>query len=39
MPEGGYDPMESLYWSRLLPGPVDLGIEEPMLEQVCWQGL
>ena len=26
-------------WSRLLPGPADPWREEPMLEQVCWQGL
>jgi len=25
-------------WSRLLPGPADLWREEPMPEQVCWQG-
>jgi len=26
-------------WSRLLPGPADPRREEPMPEQVCWQGL
>jgi len=39
MPEGGCDPVGSLRWSRLLPGPADLWREEPMLEHVCWQGL
>jgi len=36
MPEGGCDPVRSLCWSRLLPGPVDPWREEPTLEQVCW---
>jgi len=31
--------MGSLCWSRLLPGPVDPRREDPMPEQVCWQGL
>jgi len=39
MPEGGSDPMGSPRWSRLLPGAVAPWREEPMLEQVCWQGL
>jgi len=39
MPEGSCDPVESPCWSRLLPGPVALWREEPMPEQVCWQGL
>jgi len=39
MPEGSCDPMESLRWSRLLPGPVDLWREEPTPEHVFWQGL
>jgi len=39
LPEGGCDPVESLHWSRLLAGPVDLWREEPMLEQVCWQNM
>jgi len=39
MPEGSCDPVESLRWSRLLPGPVDSRREEPTPEQVCWQGL
>ena len=39
MLEGGCNPMGSLHWIRLLPGPVDLWREEPMLEQVCRQGL
>jgi len=38
-PEGGCDLVESLCWSSLLAGPVDPWREEPMLEQVCWQGL
>ena len=38
-PEGGYDPVGSLRWSRLLAGPVTPWREEPMLEQVCWQDL
>jgi len=38
-PEEGCDPMENPCWSRLLPGPADPWREEPMLEQVCWQGL
>ncbi|GAB0208317.1 AN1-type zinc finger protein 5-like [Grus japonensis] len=38
-PEGGYDPMGSPRWSKLLAGPVDLWREEPMPEQVCWQDL
>jgi len=36
---GGCDPVGSLCWSRLLPGPADPWREEPKLEQVCWQGL
>jgi len=39
VPEGGSDPVGSLCWSRLLAGPVAPWREEPMLEQVCWQGL
>jgi len=39
MPEGGCDPVGSLHWSRLLPGPVDPWREEPMPEQVYWQDL
>jgi len=39
MPEGGCDPVGSLCWSRLLPGPVASCKEKPMLEQVCWQDL
>jgi len=39
MPEGGCDPMRSLRWSRLLPGPVNPWSEKPTQEQVCWQGL
>jgi len=39
LPKGGCDPMGSLRWSRLLPGPADPWKEEPTLEQVCWQGL
>jgi len=39
MPEGSCDPVESPHWSRLLAGPVALWREEPLLEQVCWQGL
>ncbi|GAB0207481.1 AN1-type zinc finger protein 5-like [Grus japonensis] len=38
-PEGGYDPMGSPHWSKLLAGPVDLWRKEPTLEQVCWQDL
>jgi len=38
MSEGSCDPMGSLLWSRLLPGPVDLWRDKPMAEQVCWQG-
>jgi len=38
-PKGGCDSMESLCWSRLLAGPVDLGREEPTPEQVFWQDL
>ncbi|KAM9590910.1 uncharacterized protein ACIBXB_005942 [Morphnus guianensis] len=32
-PEGGCDPMESPYWSRILAGPVTPWREKPMLEQ------
>jgi len=39
VPQGGCDPVGSLRWSRLLPGPVDPWREEPTLEQICWQGL
>jgi len=39
MPEGGHDPVGSLHWSGLLLGPADPWREEPMPEQVCWQGL
>ena len=39
VPEGGCDPVGSPHWSRLLVGAVALQREEPMLEQVCWQGL
>jgi len=39
VPEGGCDPVERPPCSRLLAGPVDLWREEPMLKQVCWQGL
>jgi len=39
MPEGSCDPMGSLHWSRLLPGPADTWREKPMPEQVCWQSL
>jgi len=39
MPEEGCDPMGSLRWSRLLPGPVDPWREEPTPEEACWQGL
>jgi len=39
MPEGGCDPVGSLCWSRLLPGPADPWRQEPTLQQVCWQGL
>ncbi|GAB0186167.1 mitochondrial enolase superfamily member 1 [Grus japonensis] len=35
-PEGGYDPVGSPHWSRLLARPVDLWREDPTLEQVCW---
>ncbi|GAB0203369.1 AN1-type zinc finger protein 5-like [Grus japonensis] len=38
-PEGGYDPVGSSCWSKLLAGPVDPWREEPMPEQVCWQDL
>jgi len=38
-PEGVCNPVESPCWSRLLTGPVASWREEPMLEQVCWQGL
>jgi len=38
-PEGGCDPVGSLPWSRLLPGPADPWREEPTQEQVSWQGL
>jgi len=39
VPQGGYDPVGSLCWSRLLAGPVALWTEKPMLEQVFWQDL
>jgi len=39
VPEGGCDPMESPYWSRLLAGLMDPWKEEPALEQVCWWDL
>jgi len=39
VPEAGCDPMETPYWSGLLPGPADLWRQEPVPEQVCWQGL
>jgi len=39
IPEESCDPMRSLRWSRLLPGPADLWREEPTQEQVCWQDL
>ncbi|GAB0209175.1 AN1-type zinc finger protein 5-like [Grus japonensis] len=38
-PEGGYDPVGSLHWSKLLAGPVAPWREEPTSEQVCWQDL
>ncbi|GAB0209911.1 hypothetical protein GRJ2_003456800 [Grus japonensis] len=38
-PEGGYDPVESLHWSKLLAGLVDLWREEPTLEQSIPEGL
>jgi len=38
MPEGDCDPHGEPTLSRLLSGPADLWREEPMLEQVCWQG-
>ncbi|GAB0179503.1 AN1-type zinc finger protein 5-like [Grus japonensis] len=38
-PEGGYDPVESLCWSKLLAGLVDPWTEEPTPGQVCWQDL
>ncbi|GAB0181526.1 hypothetical protein GRJ2_000617900 [Grus japonensis] len=37
--KGGCDPVGSLFWRRLLAGPVAPWREEPMLEQVCWQDL
>ncbi|GAB0184414.1 AN1-type zinc finger protein 5-like [Grus japonensis] len=39
VPEGGYDPIESPCWSKLLAGPVAPWREEPTLKQVCWQDL
>jgi len=39
MPEGGCDPVGSLRWSRLLPGPADPWRENPTPQQVYWQGL
>jgi len=39
VPKGGCDPVGSLCWSRLLAGPVAPWREEPMLQQVCWQGV
>jgi len=39
MPEGGCDPVGSLRWSSLLPGPAELWREEPMVVHICWQGL
>jgi len=39
MPEESCDPVRSLHWSRLLPGPVDPWREKPTPEQVCCQGL
>jgi len=38
MPEGSCDPVGSLCWSRLLPGPAEPWREDPTPEQVCWQG-
>ena len=38
-PKEGCDPMGSPCWNRFLAGPVDPRREEPMPEQVCWQGL
>jgi len=38
-PEEGCEPVGSLCWSSLLPGPVAPWTEESTLEQVCWQGL
>ncbi|GAB0205645.1 hypothetical protein GRJ2_003030100 [Grus japonensis] len=37
--KGGYDPLGSPRWSRLLAGPVAPWREEPRPEQVCWQDL
>ncbi|TRZ15845.1 hypothetical protein HGM15179_011263 [Zosterops borbonicus] len=33
MPEGGYDPVGSPFWSRVLAGPLALWREEPTLDQ------
>jgi len=35
----GCAPTGSPHWNRLQARPVVLWREEPMLEQVCWQGL
>ncbi|KAK4831110.1 LOW QUALITY PROTEIN: hypothetical protein QYF61_015413 [Mycteria americana] len=39
VPEGGWDPVGNLHWSRLLAGPVIPWREEPTLEWVFWQDL
>jgi len=39
IPERGCDPVGTLCWNRLRAGPADPWREEPMMEQVCWQGL
>ncbi|GAB0187363.1 AN1-type zinc finger protein 5-like [Grus japonensis] len=38
-PEGVWDPMGSLCWSKLLAGSVDPWREERTPQQVCWQDL
>lgn len=35
----GCDPVGSLYWSKVLAGPVASWKEEPMLDQFYWQDL